>query len=219
MGNFLQHRRSLRDQAFAAAVSMRPNIRGANRSAAGAFISGRTDAERHAGYGPSQRSGYFLPLPGDIDFLWKMVQSRLSCRAASPPLTFANLLCCLPHWGQQMQLDGLNRREFVAVLGAVMASWPTPARAQQRFRIGLLDTGLGAAFFVPFMRKLTELGYVEGGNLVLERKSAEGNVERLDDLAAELVRGQVDLIVTAGTPAGFAAKKANQHDPDCSWGQ
>src|SRR4051812_8988025 len=68
------------------------------------------------------------------------------------------------------------RREFIAVVGAVMASWRTTARAQQRFRIGLLDTGLGATFFVPFMRKLTELGYVEGRNLALERKSAEGNV-------------------------------------------
>src|SRR5436309_4909228 len=100
------------------------------------------------------------------------------------------------------------RREFIMVLGAVMASCPMTARAQQRFRVGLLDTGLGGAFFVPFMRKLTELGYVEGRNLVLERKSAEGSVERLNDLAAELVREQVDLIVTAGTPAGFAAKKA-----------
>ena len=75
------------------------------------------------------------------------------------------------------------------------------------------SSGLGATFFVPFMRKLTELGYVEGRNLALERKSAEGNVERLNDLAAELVRDQVDLIVTAGTPAGFAAKKATSTIP------
>jgi putative ABC transport system substrate-binding protein len=105
------------------------------------------------------------------------------------------------------------RREFIAVVGAVMAWLPITARAQQRFRIGLLDTGLGATFSVPFMRKLTELGYVEGRNLLLERRSAEGNVERLNDLAAELVREQVDLIVTAGTPAGFAAKKATSTIP------
>ena len=53
--------------------------------------------------------------------------------------------------------------------------------------------------------QLAELGYVEGRNVVIERKSAEGNPERLKDLAADLVRQKVDVIVTAGTPAGFAA--------------
>jgi putative tryptophan/tyrosine transport system substrate-binding protein len=105
------------------------------------------------------------------------------------------------------------RREFIALLAGVGASWPTIGRAQQRFRIGLLDTGLGATFAVPFTRKLTDLGYVEGRNLLLERKSAEGHLERLDGLAAELVREQVDLIVTAGTPAGLAAKKATSTIP------
>src|SRR5262245_13778479 len=116
-------------------------------------------------------------------------------------------------YGPRPQGLSMRRREFIALLASVAASWPTIGRAQQRFRIGLLDTGLGATFSVPFTRKLTELGYVEGKNLVLERKSAEGNVERLNDLAAELVRDQVDLIVTAGTPAGFAAKKATSTIP------
>jgi putative ABC transport system substrate-binding protein len=107
----------------------------------------------------------------------------------------------------------MRRREFITLLGGAAASWPLAARAQQRFKIGLLDTGLGAAFAVPFMRKLAELGYVEGRNVVIERKSAEGNPERLKDLAADLVRQQVDVIVTAGTPAGFAAKKATNTIP------
>jgi putative ABC transport system substrate-binding protein len=107
----------------------------------------------------------------------------------------------------------MRRREFITLLGGAAASWPLAARAQQRFKIGLLDTGLGAAFAVPFMRKLAELGYVEGRNVVIERKSAEGNPERLQDLAADLVRQQVDVIVTAGTPAGFAAKKATNTIP------
>jgi putative tryptophan/tyrosine transport system substrate-binding protein len=106
-----------------------------------------------------------------------------------------------------------RRRSLLAALGAVIACWPLKARGQQRFRIGLLDTGLGAAFAAPFTRKLTELGYIEGRNLVLERRSADGNIQRLDDLAAELVRERVDLIVTAGTPAGFAAKKATSTIP------
>jgi putative tryptophan/tyrosine transport system substrate-binding protein len=107
----------------------------------------------------------------------------------------------------------MRRREFITLLGGAAASWPLAARAQQRFKIGLLDTGLGAAFAVPFVRKLVELGYVEGRNVVIERKSAEGNPERLQDLAADLVRQQVDVIVTAGTPAGFAAKKATNTIP------
>ena len=107
----------------------------------------------------------------------------------------------------------MRRREFITLLGGAAALWPVAARAQKIFKIGLLDTGLGAAFAVPFMRKLVELGYVEGKNVVIERKSAEGNTERLKDLAADLVRQQVDVIVTAGTPAAFAAKKATSTIP------
>jgi len=102
----------------------------------------------------------------------------------------------------------IRRREFIRLLGAA-AAWPFAASAQQRWKIGLLDTGLGAAFTVPFMRKLAELGYLEGKNIVIERRSAEGNAQRLNEFAADLVRQQVDVIVTAGTPAGFAAKQAS----------
>ena len=80
---------------------------------------------------------------------------------------------------------------------------PIAARAAQQFTIGLLDTGLGPYFDLPFTRKLAELGYVEGKNVVIERKSAEGNAELLAGLAADLVRQQVDVIVPAGTPAGI----------------
>jgi putative ABC transport system substrate-binding protein len=110
-------------------------------------------------------------------------------------------------------MPDMIRRKFIMLLGGMMGSWPITVCAQQRFRIGLLDTGLGATFAEPFMRKLVELGYVEGKNLVLERKSAEGKVDRLNDLAAELVRQQVNVIVTAGTPAGVAAKKATSTIP------
>jgi putative ABC transport system substrate-binding protein len=106
----------------------------------------------------------------------------------------------------------IRRREFIATLGAA-AAWPLAARAQQRFKIGLLDTGLGAAFTVPFTRKLVELGYVEGKNVVIERRTAEGNAARLKEFAADLVGRQVDVIVTAGTPAGVAAKQATSVIP------
>ena len=107
----------------------------------------------------------------------------------------------------------MKRREFITLLGGSAALWPLVARAQRLFKIGLLDTGLGADFVVPFMGKLVELGYVEGKNAVIERKSAGGNIALLADLAANLVRQQVDVIVTAGTPAGFAAKKATSTIP------
>jgi putative tryptophan/tyrosine transport system substrate-binding protein len=61
--------------------------------------------------------------------------------------------------------------------------------------------------------KLEELGYWEGKNLIVERRFAEGNIKRLNDFAAELVRQQVDVIVTVGTPAGFAAKQATSTIP------
>jgi putative ABC transport system substrate-binding protein len=107
----------------------------------------------------------------------------------------------------------MRRREFITKLGSSIAFRPLAALAQQHPKIGLLDTGLGAAFAVPFMGKLAELGYVDGKNVFIERRSAEGNVERLSELAADLVRRQVRVIVTAGTPAAFAAKKATSTIP------
>ncbi len=107
----------------------------------------------------------------------------------------------------------MKRREFITLLGGSVALWPLTAHAQKVFKIGLLDTGLGANFAVPFVGKLVELGYVEGKNVVIERRSAEGNAELLAGLAADLVRQQVDVIVTAGTSAGFAAKKATSTIP------
>jgi putative ABC transport system substrate-binding protein len=108
----------------------------------------------------------------------------------------------------------MKRREFIALGCAVVAALPVRANAQQRFKIGLLEAGGDNLFFTePFLRKLEELGYVEGKNLVVERRPAEGNTERLKDFATELVRQQVDVIVTIGTPAGFAAKQATNTIP------
>src|SRR4051812_13020577 len=101
----------------------------------------------------------------------------------------------------------MHRRAFISLLGAA-GLLPLPALAEPRFKIGLLDTGLGDSFAVPFLRKLEQLGYVDGGNVVIVRKSAAGNQTLLADFADDLVRARVDIIVTAGTPAGFAAKKA-----------
>jgi putative ABC transport system substrate-binding protein len=107
----------------------------------------------------------------------------------------------------------MKRREFITLLGGAAVDWPLAAFAQQRFRIGLLSTGGDAFFLAPFMGKMTELGYLEGKNIVIERKFAEGNPERLKEFATDLVRQQVDVIVTIGTPAGFAAKQATSTIP------
>ena len=86
---------------------------------------------------------------------------------------------------------------------------------QQRFTIGLLDTGVGACSFHRAVHEQTpeQLGYVEGKNLTVERKFAEGNATLLKQFANDLVRQQVDVIVTGGTPAGFAATQATKTIP------
>src|SRR5262249_2394087 len=109
----------------------------------------------------------------------------------------------------------MRRREFISLLGGavIAAALPRSPQAQQHFKIGLLASGVSAFFTEPFLRKLEELGYVEGKNLTIERRSAEGNPERLRGFANELVRERVDVIVTVGTPAGLAAKQATSAIP------
>jgi putative ABC transport system substrate-binding protein len=121
-----------------------------------------------------------------------------------------------------MQFDQLKRREFITLLGGAAAAWPLTARAQQLgrvYRIGLLETApvaANAANFDALRKGLRELGYVEGRNLVLDYRSADGRPERFPQLAAELLRLNVDLIVTRGTPAVMAAKNAPRRFP-WSW--
>ena len=110
----------------------------------------------------------------------------------------------------------IPRRNFLIALGAGALAAPFASFAQQQpagrvYRIGVLETtsmNLNTANFDAFRKGLRELGYAEGQNLVFEYRSAEGRGERFPDLAAELVRLRVDLIVTRGTPALLAASKA-----------
>jgi putative ABC transport system substrate-binding protein len=96
---------------------------------------------------------------------------------------------------------------------------PFVARGQQTektYRIGILETTSAAqnmANLDAFRKGLRELGYVEGRNLFIEYRSADGQADRFPDLAAELVRLKVDLIVTRGTPAARAAKNATETTP------
>src|SRR5215510_5734244 len=107
-----------------------------------------------------------------------------------------------------------GRRQFLTLLGGAAVAWPLAARAQQPgriWRIGVLGTtsmDLNAANFAAFRQSLRELGYIEEQNLIIEYRSAEGRGERFAELAADLLRLNIDVIVTRGTPAVLAAKKA-----------
>jgi putative tryptophan/tyrosine transport system substrate-binding protein len=112
-----------------------------------------------------------------------------------------------------------RRREFITVLGGAALAWPLAARAQQAgkvYRIGILETipaSQNAANLDALRKGLRELGYIEGQNLSIEYSSADGFAERFPELAGELVRLKVDLIVTRGTPAAQAAKNATAAIP------
>jgi len=111
-----------------------------------------------------------------------------------------------------------RRREVITALAAA-AAWPLTARAQQagkRFRIGIVEpvsADLNAAYLAAFRQALQDLGYVEGRNLVLEHRSADGDASRFPALVSELIALNVDLIFARGTPAALAAKKATNTIP------
>jgi putative ABC transport system substrate-binding protein len=108
----------------------------------------------------------------------------------------------------------VRRRQFITLLGGAAAAWSLAARAEQAnkvYRIGVLEQTSAAmhdAYFAAFRQGLHEQGFVEGQNLLIEYRSADDRAERYPGLAAELVRLNVDLILTRGTPAVLAAKKA-----------
>ena len=107
----------------------------------------------------------------------------------------------------------MRRREFVIALGSA-ATWPRAALSQNSsrvYRVGTLGGGSAMTDQNPdgaaLVRGLAELGYVQGSNLVLERRGAEGHLDRLPRLLDELVADKVDLIITSGYPATLAAKR------------
>ena len=113
----------------------------------------------------------------------------------------------------------MRRREFIKVIGGGVAAWPLLASAQQSTMpvIGYIGTGSreSDAFRLPaFHQGLTESGYVEGRNVTIEYRWAEGHNDRLATLAADLVRRHVSVIaVPASTPGALAAKAATSTIP------
>jgi putative tryptophan/tyrosine transport system substrate-binding protein len=112
----------------------------------------------------------------------------------------------------------IERRKFLATLGGA-AAWPIAARAQQAGTlptIGFLVAGTPAShgtWFAALVQRLRELGWIEGRNLTIEYRWAEARNERFAEIAAEFVRRKVDVIVTSGTPAVMASKKATSVIP------
>ena len=109
----------------------------------------------------------------------------------------------------------MNRRNFLCGLTLVTLSPPLAAEGQQAgkiYRIGLITVT-----HIPgeeaFFARLRELGYVEGQNLVTERRYSEGRAERFSEFAAELVRLKVDIIIVGTTPAALAVKDATKTIP------
>jgi putative ABC transport system substrate-binding protein len=114
----------------------------------------------------------------------------------------------------------MRRRDFITLLGAAATSLGLAADLRGQtgrvYRIGVLETipaALNGANLAGLLRGLRERGYFEGRNLQIEYRSADGRADRFPDLAADLVRLPVDLIVTRGTPAAIAAKGATETVP------
>jgi putative ABC transport system substrate-binding protein len=108
----------------------------------------------------------------------------------------------------------MKRREFIALVGGA-AAWPIALGAQERgkvYRLAIFSAGSRFRFRI-FAGALRDLGWIEGKNLIVEERFADDQLDRLPELATELVRLNVDVIVTAGTLAPLAAKRATTTIP------
>jgi ABC-type uncharacterized transport system substrate-binding protein len=114
----------------------------------------------------------------------------------------------------------VRRRQFITLVGGAVAAWPLAARAQQpagkQPTIGFLGGGTPTGqrtWVAAFVQRLRELGWIEGRTVTIEYRWGEGRAERFTEIAAELVRLKVDVILAGGTEAAVAAKHATSVIP------
>jgi putative ABC transport system substrate-binding protein len=112
----------------------------------------------------------------------------------------------------------MRRRDFIILLAGAMGGWPSAVRAQQKAipvigYLGSESPGPFAPFVDAFRHGLSETGYIEGQNLAIEYRWAEGRYDRLPALAADLVGRNVDVIAAFGIPSALAAKSATSRIP------
>jgi putative tryptophan/tyrosine transport system substrate-binding protein len=113
----------------------------------------------------------------------------------------------------------MRRRDFISLVGGSAVAWPLAARAQQAGKLptlGFFAPGTQSSYgpwFGALAQRLREIGWIEGRNIAISYRWAEGHTERYDEIAAELVQLKVDVIVTSSTPATIAAKHATSVIP------
>jgi putative tryptophan/tyrosine transport system substrate-binding protein len=126
----------------------------------------------------------------------------------------------IPGQVQRMRVGQLKRpmrrREFIALVGGVAVAWPLKARAAKLHTIGFFGPVVASTegrWVAAFVQRLHELGWIEGRNIAIEYRWAEGRTERHAGIVAEFVRLKVDLIVTYSTDTVIAAKQSTSDIP------
>jgi putative ABC transport system substrate-binding protein len=115
----------------------------------------------------------------------------------------------------------MRRRDLIALLGGAALAWPLSARAQQSGKlltIGFMGAtpSMESQRVAAFVQRLRELGWVDGRNLAIEYRWAEGRPERVSEIAAEFVRNKVDVIVTVATRQPWRQSKLQRSFRLCS---
>src|SRR6516162_9364466 len=153
-----------------------------------------------------QRAAFDVPIPDSStassthSISWSAVRSNRSGTSRPSALAVST------------EHRAVKRREFITLLGGA-AAWPLVARAQQTKlpTIGLFlgaNPSIESQRVATFVQRLRELAWIDGRNLAIEYRWAEGRPERISEIAAEFVRIKVDVIVTVATPPTLAAKQA-----------